>query len=492
MHIRWQNRQECKPLKESHHAILAWVSFAVLIICLSLFFGPSTGSNTYAASQNEFDSTIEIESNCGSTQSILKQYLLDSGYNETATAGIMGNIAIESCWYRLSVYGGTCNNNAPDDFVAWAHLEKQFEGGYGLVQWTSRKRVKKLQEYANSLNKKVNDTEVQVKYIVKELKSSSYRLTPLVLNSMTLPEVTWVILRDYLVPSTIVCVKGEGYNCQNQESARGISLSSLLNDPSKYQSAYETFVKRYNEAKQLYGAVNDSCSTDDNPSKESNEKQDPKNDQEKTETIINGPLGEASSKGYYSQCNSSYSKIQWRADGSTICQSGQSLIAVANAAKYLNVKSSDPITLATWSKENIKDITQTGWKTQNMSIPRLISQLGLSQRTKWLWINNIDSYKTKLEKIRKTLSQGGVIIAQGKREDDKSVNCSDRNNMSAGLCVFSTNGHFITIIGITNTDELIVANVAHGKNGDKSSDGLPAEAILNVSNKAMAVFDNEK
>jgi len=443
-----------------------------------------------AVSQNEFDESIQTNSNCGSTQSTLKKYLLDSSYNETAAAGIMGAVAAESCGYKFSVYGGSCARLASEDFVTWKNNEKTFSGGFGLAQWTSRKRVKKLQEYADSLGKKVNSAEVQIRFIVKELKSSSYRLTPLALNSMSLPEASWVILRDYLVPDSIVCTE-EDLNCDNQKSPQNISLSELLNNSSVYQSAYDAFVRSYNKAKQAYSSSIASCDSDNDQSGEKGQNEE-KKEEERNAVETTGNLGAQSSKGYYSQCNTSYSNYEWRIDKSTICQSGQSLIAVANAAKYLEISPSDPITLAEWSQTNIKDISQTGWETANMSIPRLMAQLGLKQQNKLLWDKNTLLPADKIKKIREVLANGGVIIAQGKRTDDQSINCSDQKNMSAGLCVFSTNGHFVTIIGITDTDKLIITNVAHGKNGENSSDELPAENVLNASSKAIGVFKDDE
>jgi len=42
--------------------------------------------------------------------------------------------------------------------------------GYGLAQWTYYTRKQKLLNYAQSNNKSIGDTEMQVAFLIKELK----------------------------------------------------------------------------------------------------------------------------------------------------------------------------------------------------------------------------------------------------------------------------------------------------------------------------------
>ncbi len=60
-------------------------------------------------------------------------------------------------------------------------------------------------------------------------------------------------------------------------------------------------------------------------------------------------------------------------------------------------------------------------------------------------------------------------------------NCPDANS---GACIFSYDGHFAAIVGITADDKLVIANPARG-NGRGNI--FNAEVVLKYSNKAISV-----
>ena len=206
-------------------------------------------------------------------------------------------------------------------------------------------------------------------------------------------------------------------------------------------------------------------------------------------TSTEGKLGLQSSSGYWSSCQNTLKNIPWRKDGSTMCDSGCSLIAVANSAKRLGkVSGNDPQSLAYWTKTHI---SSTGW---DQSLKPILSHAGLKQSGGWLWDSYQTSTDTKIKKIRETLSKGWVVIAGGDRQKNnpyseyKGLTCN--GNASAqkkGYCAFSNNGHFITILGITADNKLIIAGPAGGTNGTYATDKLPADGVLRASNKAIAV-----
>lgn len=478
--------------------------FAIIVLSLFialaaplLFSSAHATTVTYCSGSDDpteddpYDPTQPVTTQDGSVPSALKRYLLDSGYSESSANGIMGNISIESCGYKLRVYNNSCSSLAPDDFVAYKNGAKTFSGGYGLAQWTSVGRVKNLQEHAdNVIKKSVNTLDVQASFIVKELKSSSYKLYPSKLNAMTMEEVVWVIMRDYETPESVICTQASSSSCKNEASARNISLSTLLNNTTKYASAYKAYTNRLTEAK---NAKSIAATTQEDPGTS-----DPTTPTTPTDPTTpttptgstSGALGKQSSSGFYAQCRADYSSKSWRKTTTTICASGCSLISVANAAKYLNVTPNNPGTLADWTKGVISGESDTGW---NGSVKKTISHLNMKWDGSYLWSNYNASTASKITQIRQVLAAGGVIIAGGDRNrssnpNRQTIDCTSSSNLNAGLCVFSNNGHFIAIIGITSDDKLIVANGANGRNGTSSNDKIPAANVLKFSNKAIGVY----
>lgn len=215
----------------------------------------------------------------------------------------------------------------------------------------------------------------------------------------------------------------------------------------------------------------------------------------------NGVCGDSTGKNYYAQDN--FKGVIWRTDGGYIGGdggSGCSLIAVANAAKKIGKTPNNPKTLAEYTKDRTKgniNKGKTGWtvgvSTPNMSIEKLMNYVGL-KRGSWLWTNYKTPTSTKIDKIRETLKNGGVVIAGGDRNKSSNpykqdIDCKSQSNKNKGLCVFSNNGHFIAIIGIRDgSNKLIVVNAANGSNGSSINDNLNAETVLKFSNAAISVF----
>lgn len=166
-----------------------------------------------------------------------------------------------------------------------------------------------------------------------------------------------------------------------------------------------------------------------------------------------------------------------------IATSGCSLIAVVNAAKALG-KSVDVASLASWTY-NTKKISTAGWDT---SVKPIAEHLGLKLSSSYLYTSESTSYSTKLAAIKKVIANGGVVIASGggKNSGRSSLGTCSSSQISSGLCVFSPGGHFITIVGVTSSNKLVIANPAKGsKSGQNWT--FPAENVLKYSNKAKAI-----
>ena len=454
-----------------------------------------------------------LDTDCNSTPSKLKKYLLDSGYNETSTAGIMGNIRGESRYRTKLIEGGAV---VDDDFRAFTNGNRNRQlyrikedgtrknKGFGLAQWTTDGRLKNLQNYADSISQPITTVETQAAFLVKEL-NEKFNMSPDVLNAMTIEEVTWIILRDFETPMSVACTHKGNEDCTNNKYPRHKSLTEVLADPNNYKMAIKSYSARLEYARAAYVFAITDCGTGETPSdpgtpttpSDPSEPYDPtpetpgtgEDTDPGTPTATTGALGKQSSSGFYAQGN--FRGVVWRKNGADISSSGCSLIAVANSAKYRGVTPNDPKQLASWSKGVISGESDTGW---NGSVSKTISHLGMRWGGgSYLWSDYRTSTSTKIAKIRQTLAAGGVIIAGGDRNKSsnpnrQSIDCTSSSNKNAGLCVFSNNGHFIAIIGITADDKLIVANAANGRNGTSTNDKLNADNVLKFSNKAIAVY----
>ena len=103
-------------------------------------------------------------------------FLKAAGFNDYATAGIMGNIDAES---------GMRSNNLQDTYAReFGMSDAQYTAavdngeytnfindgaGYGLCQWTYHTRKKKLYDLAKTKNKSISDIDIQLELLLKEL-----------------------------------------------------------------------------------------------------------------------------------------------------------------------------------------------------------------------------------------------------------------------------------------------------------------------------------
>ena len=106
-------------------------------------------------------------------------FLKAEGFNEYGIAGLMGNLYAESSLkptnmqnsyesklgYNDDSYTKAVDNGTYTNFVKDAV-------GYGLAQWTYWSRKQNLLNYAKSKNKSIGDLNMQLEFLVKELKES--------------------------------------------------------------------------------------------------------------------------------------------------------------------------------------------------------------------------------------------------------------------------------------------------------------------------------
>lgn len=114
-----------------------------------------------------------------SNAQIIWNFLKKEGFNDYGIAGLMGNLYAESGLqannlqnsYSQSLglsdeeYTNKVDNGTYTNFV-------KDSAGYGLAQWTYYTRKQNLLNYAKSKNKSIGDLDMQLEFLVKELKES--------------------------------------------------------------------------------------------------------------------------------------------------------------------------------------------------------------------------------------------------------------------------------------------------------------------------------
>lgn len=134
-------------------------------------------------------------------------YLKRKGYNDYATAGIMGNIYAESGLrpnnlqneyekrfgmndeqYTMAVDNGSYKNFVNDS------------GGYGLAQWTYHSRKKRLLDYAKQKGTSIGDPSMQLDYLDKELNDSYSGVVRTLKSARSVKEASDVMLHDFERP----------------------------------------------------------------------------------------------------------------------------------------------------------------------------------------------------------------------------------------------------------------------------------------------------
>lgn len=113
------------------------------------------------------------------SEQIIWNFLKKEGFNNYGIAGLMGNLNAES---------GLRSNNLQDSYsrslgLSDVEYTKRVDNGtytnfvkdsagYGLAQWTYWTRKQNLLNYAKSHNKSIGDLEMQLEFLIKELKEN--------------------------------------------------------------------------------------------------------------------------------------------------------------------------------------------------------------------------------------------------------------------------------------------------------------------------------
>ena len=133
--------------------------------------------------------------------------LISYGFTKEGTAGLMGNLYAESMLnpqnlqntfekklgYTDSTYTRAIDNGTYKNFV-------YDSAGYGLAQWTYYTRKRALLEFAKSKNKSIGDLDMQLEFLIKELKESYVALYNYLKTANSVREASNMVLLKFEKP----------------------------------------------------------------------------------------------------------------------------------------------------------------------------------------------------------------------------------------------------------------------------------------------------
>lgn len=149
---------------------------------------------------------MALEGTC--TEEKIWNYLKKKGLNDYGTAGLMGNLFAESglkptnlqnsCEKSIRMtdaeYTKAVDNGTYCNFV-------RDKAGYGLAQWTYWSRKQRLLEYAKKECKSIGDLEMQLEFLVKELRESYSPVMKTLKTATSVRQASDVVLLKFERPA---------------------------------------------------------------------------------------------------------------------------------------------------------------------------------------------------------------------------------------------------------------------------------------------------
>lgn len=134
-------------------------------------------------------------------------FFVEKGFTISGTCGILGNLHAESACipFNLQNTGNKKLSITDEEYTEQIDAGiRNFEDGigYGLAQWTHYLRKRNLLNYANQYKKSIGDLEMQLNYLIKELKQ--YGIYDDLRKSVDMENATRIFLTKFEKPASVI------------------------------------------------------------------------------------------------------------------------------------------------------------------------------------------------------------------------------------------------------------------------------------------------
>ena len=140
-------------------------------------------------------------------EEIIWKFLKSHGLSDAGAAGLMGNLYAESGLSPINLQNSYEKKLGFNDQSYTAAVDSgryanfaQDKAGYGLCQWTYHTRKENLLNYAKSVGKSVGDLEMQLAFMMKELRNYPTLLS-LLKTAKSVSEASDAVLTGYERPA---------------------------------------------------------------------------------------------------------------------------------------------------------------------------------------------------------------------------------------------------------------------------------------------------
>ena len=156
------------------------------------------------------------------TEEKIWNFLKDNGLNDFGAAALMGNLYAESALrptnlqntYEKSLGMTDAEYTAAVDNGTYCNFVKDC-AGYGLAQWTYWSRKQNLLDFAKSAGKSIGDLEMQLTFLIKELKSGYASVLQTLKTATSILVASNAVLTKYERPAN------QGTSVQNARASYG-------------------------------------------------------------------------------------------------------------------------------------------------------------------------------------------------------------------------------------------------------------------------------
>lgn len=168
------------------------------------------------------------------TEEKIWNFLKDNGLNDFGAAALMGNLYAESALrptnlqntYEKSLGMTDAEYTAAVDNGTYCNFVKDC-AGYGLAQWTYWSRKQNLLDFAKSAGKSIGDLEMQLTFLIKELKSGYASVIKTLKTATSILVASNAVLTKYERPAN------QGTSVQNARASYGQKYYDQFAKPAK-------------------------------------------------------------------------------------------------------------------------------------------------------------------------------------------------------------------------------------------------------------------